>query len=1108
MRRLINVIVLICLPIILFAQNQDTIFIWDNDRGDIRHFYPAVGATQNNAFIAWQDGRTLDYDIWRTWRNWLGTRLDTDREVSMDPGGNYWQTKVDCEGNPSTGVVFVWEDSLYKGTAPGPTRIMAAIHDGNPFQIFANTMSHKNPSVSCANNGQFVVSFTTWGTGVSAIRVSRHTATGNVQSQYTANTADSLRAWVPISRTAYCDSGYVVVYEDTTAANARSIFLHYCKRDGSIVSNRIKVTNPGNPTETFNESSPGVAVNASGFVVVVWQDDRNSSTSPDIYCRTYQMRPGSSTIVPGGEVSVSTYSDTDMRPRVAVFPSNDFVVVWQQYQGNIPFSYDIRGRINIASNFRTTMTLNTIDTLSQNQPDVECRNSDTFYVAWQSNPGNNIYDIYCRSFFKFTGTDWGIVGGFTPELLLSPDSIGGRKTWYFDNENYDNPATPGWNEDPIAEPESIYVDLDFAMVDQIMEINTNNQYFVFNEDTISRQGKGRALSYDAVFLDLGFRTGLATAGTITTGEQAILASYISPVSGTGKPAMVEGNDFGAMYSSTTLFSLFHAEYMGDGAPYTDGNIDTLYGTANTYGRGETLNYDYQSWADNYVDSLSPASYGRVILQSTGAMDRWSASRSIGFENSWKDRSRLQGNTVYNSFMLSGMKSGDHPHTYAEYFRRTMGFLGLSCQPEPITTLTSTTGASEGYVSISWKIVSDDSLTEPANGGYQLKFARLKMGSETAYEDSSEEYYQQWSATGAVGTTVNRSLYGLPPMDTLIFALKVKDETGLWDALGDEPRAVVQGDSLTPHTVVVGDNFVKDFANLWELFDVRLSDSLFMSWDQNNFFLGFARCKFKTAGDLFVYLDTKSGGADSTVGWSASTGKSAFGVAFRPDYVFIFDDSTNYKMQKYSPAKDGRGVWVDTAFSGRLGADSIVNKYYYTEISVPFLNMRYDTMAGFKVQVLVQNEASNYIWNAYPPNNPVGGTGLYLPYYYFAANGLRSNLVPNHGLVYIGVEEDEGQSSLALYLSITPNPFRQRTDIRFSIHDSGITDKKRSLMIYDISGRLVRDLSVALKSCIMDHASAISWNGTDQAGRNVSPGVYFCALKAGDRTEIVKAVYVR
>jgi hypothetical protein len=1099
MRRSLIVIAFILFPILLNAQVQDTIYVWDNDRGKVEQRFPAVATTDACGFIAWQDGRVLDYDIWRSQRNWYFGLLSPDQWVSPDPTSNYVQTQVDCEGNPNTQVVYAWEDSLYTGTAIAPARIMAAIGSGSPFLVYSSTTSsQKNPAVSCANNGDFVVSFTSWTTGgISAIRQNRYASTGGTPLQHTVWGDDSLRRWPPVSRVAFCDSGIVTVYEDSTTTNSRSIFLHYCKRDGSSISTteRLKVTNPGNPSEAYNEISPAVAVNAYGYVVVTWEDYRVGS-NPDIYYRPYQMRPGANTIIAYAEGNMTNISYPDLNPRIAVFPDSDFVIVWQQDRGTTT-DIDIRGRVFYDGAFRTTFAVNVLDTLyNQVMPDVESRNSLGFYVAWMSYSPNSAYDIYCRSFVK-VNLDYGAAPLFTPESLLTQDTVGGRKAWYFDDEDYDNPATPGWDEDPIAEPESIFVDLEFAIVDQIMELNTNNQYFVTCRDSLPRRQKGRAFDADAMFLDLGYRTPLASAGTISNTEKTTLVEFLEYY---GQPVMVEGNDFGYLYDTTHLFSLFHTNYLGDGAPYASGNIDTLYGTSNTYSRGETLLYDYKSWPDNYPDSIGPVSPARLVLRSSGATDeRWATGRSIGFENNWKDGIRIQGNTVYNSFMLSGVKSGDHPHTYAEYYRRMMGFLHLACQPEPITDLTSTTGSGEGTVNISWKIVSDDSLAESASSAYELKFARLKMGSEMAYEDSSEEYYQQWIAPGVPGTTVNRSLSGLPPMDTLIFALKVQDNEGLWNALGAEPRAVVSGDSFTPHSVTVGTNFVKDFANRWELFDVRLSDSLFMSWDQNNFYVGFGRCKFKTAGDLFVYVDTKSGGADSTVGWSAATGKSAFGVAFRPDYVYIFDDSTNYKFRKYSPTKDGRGSWVDTVDGGRLGADSIVNKYLYTEISIPFLNMRYDTLIGFKVMVLVQNEASNYIWNAFPPNNSVGGTGLFLPYYYFAANGLRSNLVPNHGLVYIGVEEEEGHSATASYLNITPNPFRGQTTINYSI---GRGVERGELKIYDATGRLVNSFILS------NTPSAIRWPGTDQNGRSVTAGVYFCALKVGDRIEMVKAVFVR
>ncbi len=1099
MRHLCRLMILFIFPVVLFSQiNQDTIYVWDNDRGQSRQFYPSVGCTNTRGFICWQDSRDNDWNIWRTYRNWVGALMGVDRCISPDNGGYRQQTRVDAEGNPSTGVVYTWEDSLYRPT-PAPTRIMAAIYNQAPFEVFSNTMSHKNPSVSCANNGDFVISFTSWSTTTSAIRARRYNASGVLQQSYSLWTNDLLRQWAPVSRIAFCDSGFVVVYEDSTAANARSIFLHYYSRTGTTpIVSRLKISNASS-TETYNEYAPAVAVNSSGYVVAVWEDARNGMVNPDIMYRIFQMRPGASSLDSIATGVVYNSSMREERPRVTVFPNNDFFVVWHQYTGSGTTGYNVRGRVFYGTNPRTSFTINT-DTLDdQIMPDVECRNSDTLYVAWMSNAKSSFYDIYCRSYFKYTGLDYGMAAIMASESLLTPDTVGGRKLWYHDNENYDNPATPGWDEDPIPEPESIFVDLEFAMVDQIMELNTNNQYYIICEDTLPSRQFGRALAADAIFLDLGFRTDDATAGEITTTDQSTIVQFIS----NGGAAMVEGNDFGNMYSGTTLYTMFHAQYLGDGGPYETGNIDTLFGLSGTFARGETLLYAYQSPEDNYPDSIRPSNNGRLILWGTGANDDlWATGHAVGWDNQWKADS---GNTLYNTFMLSGVESTEHPHTYSEYYRRMTGFLDMNCQPEPITNMTTTPGTIEGEIKIIWRIVSDDSLLEPANGGYKLKFARAKMTSEVAFSDSSEEYYQQWSASGLPGTQVSQSLYGLPPMDTLIFALKVKDNEGLWDALGDEPRDVVLGDSLTPHSVTVGDNFVKDFMNRYELFDVRSSDSLFMSWDRNNFYVGFSRCKFKTEGDLFVYLDTRTGGADSTVGWSGAAGKSQFGTGFRPDFVFILDDSTNYKLQKYSATKDGRGSWVDTLFNGRCSVDSIVNKYLYSEIVIAFANMRYDTLLGFKVAVLVQSEATNNIWNSYPPTNPVGGTGLFIPYYYFASNGLRSNLVPNRGLSYIGVEETTEGASATPLMTISPNPFHKTTNINIESATKLGRIEGVELKIYDTSGRLVRIFTLPTVYSILP---TVVWDGTDQEGRNLPTGVYFCALEFNDQTEMVKAVYIK
>ncbi|KPK64708.1 hypothetical protein AMJ83_00480 [candidate division WOR_3 bacterium SM23_42] len=92
------------------------------------------------------------------------------------------------------------------------------------------------------------------------------------------------------------------------------------------------------------------------------------------------------------------------------------------------------------------------------------------------------------------------------------------------------------------------------------------------------------------------------------------------------------------------------------------------------------------------------------------------------------------------------------------------------------------------------------------------------------------------------------------------------------------------------------------------------------------------------------------------------------------------------------------------------------------------------------------------------------------------------------------------------LQVSPNPFTQQTQIRFSIQDSRSTIQKMELSIYDISGRLVNSFNH--ETPIMNCESVVSWDGTDQADRQLGSGVYFIKLTADDYETTEKVLYVR
>jgi len=76
------------------------------------------------------------------------------------------------------------------------------------------------------------------------------------------------------------------------------------------------------------------------------------------------------------------------------------------------------------------------------------------------------------------------------------------------------------------------------------------------------------------------------------------------------------------------------------------------------------------------------------------------------------------------------------------------------------------------------------------------------------------------------------------------------------------------------------------------------------------------------------------------------------------------------------------------------------------------------------------------------------------------------------------------------IAVQPNPFTQMTDIRYQI-TGGRTDT--GLRIYDASGRLVKDFG---KLSVIGDQLSVSWDGRDNAGNSLAPGVYFIRGQTG------------
>jgi DNA-binding beta-propeller fold protein YncE len=82
----------------------------------------------------------------------------------------------------------------------------------------------------------------------------------------------------------------------------------------------------------------------------------------------------------------------------------------------------------------------------------------------------------------------------------------------------------------------------------------------------------------------------------------------------------------------------------------------------------------------------------------------------------------------------------------------------------------------------------------------------------------------------------------------------------------------------------------------------------------------------------------------------------------------------------------------------------------------------------------------------------------------------------------------------------PNPFVGTVTLTFTL----ATPRPVSLVIYDVGGRLIRQLS---KGVLPAGEHRFRWDGRDSAGRSIPAGVYFSRFEAGDVSQTGKLVYL-
>lgn len=216
--------------------------------------------------------------------------------------------------------------------------------------------------------------------------------------------------------------------------------------------------------------------------------------------------------------------------------------------------------------------------------------------------------------------------------------------------------------------------------------------------------------------------------------------------------------------------------------------------------------------------------------------------------------------------------------------------------------------------------------------------------------------------------------------------------------------------------------------------------------------------------------------------------------------------------------------VQTAVSTISGGDYIIKSGFW-----------YNAEISSTVDVAITSFDCRYSGEAVSLSWSVSASAPFLGYNLYRSNGDSEDyhrineelLEPENPCVYtdedvfpgtsyryqLGAVEEDGSERLSAEVSVTlpakpltlyqnyPNPFNPSTVIRLFLPGEAPV----RLVIYDASGARVRTLC---EGTLPAGYQSISWDGLNEAGNNVSTGVYFYRMQAGKKVLTRKMVLLR
>ena len=360
------------------------------------------------------------------------TALPATSQTAVPRGGEvrvntYWydnERESSVALSPNGDFVIAWQGDGHDGAGTGiyAQRYTAAgVPAGGEFRVNSYTPGdQRDPSATMDAAGNFVVAWHNTGLNeigqsIYGVFIQRYIASGVPWGgEVQVNTLEA-RSHNHPSVAMDADGDLVVTWENINTGNQGGyIYARRYTPSGTPLGGQFIVS-----PSRFDQFRPSVAVAPSGEFVIAWQDAYRISA----------QRFAASGTRRGGTIQVDTYTGTEFQfyPSVAMDADGDFVVAWQNEaygrtgrdgsgSGVYARQYTAAG-VPVGDEFR----VNSYTPGDQKKPSVAMNNDGSFVVTWTSaNQNGQVNGIYAQSYTS-TGT---LVGS---EFRVSPVAGGDQQ---------------------------------------------------------------------------------------------------------------------------------------------------------------------------------------------------------------------------------------------------------------------------------------------------------------------------------------------------------------------------------------------------------------------------------------------------------------------------------------------------------------------------------------------------------------------------------------------------------------------------------------------------------------------------------------------------------